>query len=386
MRKNGRLLVVLVAVFFVCASFGLSARESWDDVERIVAIGDIHGDYTRMFSLLRSTGLINKSGKWTGGKTHLVQTGDIPDRGPDTAKIIRFFVQLEKQARRKGGYVHLLVGNHEAMNIRGDLRYVVAEEYAAFKTRKSKRLQDRYYAGTVAWMQKNLPPEKLPMFDAEHRAQWNLKYPQGYVEHRKAWAVTGEFGSWVAKHNAVIRINDILFMHGGLGPAFSGQAVRQINDAVGEGLLNTLPTEAVSILENPEGPLWYRGLAQNTEENERDHLESVLELHGVKHIVLGHTVTEGAIKPRFGGSVILIDVGMSAHYGSHSAALVIENDNYFAVHRGQKMPLPFSGAELVEYYETVAALEPDSTRLDLYIARLEQTDKLVEETAEICGD
>jgi len=378
MRKIGNSLVVLITVFVVCSGHGLSARESWDGVERIVAIGDIHGDYDQMFSLLKSTGLVSQSGKWTGGKTHLVQTGDIPDRGPDTARIIRFFMRLEKQARRKGGYVHLLVGNHEAMNMSGDLRYVVPEEYAAFKTRKSGQLQDRYYAANVVRMRETLPPKSLPVFDVSHREQWDKIYPPGYVEHRRAWAATGEFGSWVSKHNAVIRINNILFMHGGLGPAYSDSALKQINDAVDKGLMNVPPTktpegtEQVSIVVHTEGPLWYRGLARNAEDIERDHLASILELHGAQHIVLGHTVTEGAIKPRFGGSVILIDVGMSAHYGSHSAALVIKGDAFFVVHRGQKMPLPFSGDELIEYFETVAALEPDRRRLDQYISTLKQ--------------
>ena len=58
----------------------------WQGVERIVAVGDIHGDYGNYIEVLRAAGLVDKKGKWSGGKTHLVQTGDIPDRGPDTGK------------------------------------------------------------------------------------------------------------------------------------------------------------------------------------------------------------------------------------------------------------------------------------------------------------
>ena len=58
----------------------------WEGVERIVAIGDIHGDYTNYITTLRAAGLINKREKWAGGKTHLVQTGDLPDRGPDSRR------------------------------------------------------------------------------------------------------------------------------------------------------------------------------------------------------------------------------------------------------------------------------------------------------------
>ena len=68
---------------------------------------------------------------WSGGATHLVQLGDVPDRAPDTRKILDLLMRLEPQARRAGGYVHALIGNHEAMNVYGDLRYVSEGEIAA---------------------------------------------------------------------------------------------------------------------------------------------------------------------------------------------------------------------------------------------------------------
>ena len=75
----------------------------WTGVERVVAIGDLHGDYGQYIKVMESAGLIGKNGKWTGGKTHLVQTGDITDRGDDSRKIIDHLVKLKKQANRKGG-------------------------------------------------------------------------------------------------------------------------------------------------------------------------------------------------------------------------------------------------------------------------------------------
>ena len=106
----------------------------WTGVDRVVAIGDLHGDYGQYIEVMKSAGLINKSGKWIGGETHLVQTGDVTDRGADSRKIIDHLVKLSKQAKKKGGYVHLLIGNHETMNVIGDLRYVSPGEYAAFAT------------------------------------------------------------------------------------------------------------------------------------------------------------------------------------------------------------------------------------------------------------
>ena len=107
-------------------------------------MGDLHGDYDNYLATLRAAGLVNKRGKWVGGATHFVQTGDVPDRGPDTEKNIDHLSKLAKQAERKGGQVHTLIGNHEAMNVYGDLRYVHVGEYRAFATSNSETLRDRY--------------------------------------------------------------------------------------------------------------------------------------------------------------------------------------------------------------------------------------------------
>ena len=75
----------------------------------------------------------------------LVQTGDIVDRAPDSLKIIRDLMRLEKEARRAGGRVVVLVGNHEAMMVTGDFRYVHPGEIAAFADRRSARRRDEFF-------------------------------------------------------------------------------------------------------------------------------------------------------------------------------------------------------------------------------------------------
>ena len=95
-------LNVLLVLLLLCNQHYAGAREidgfRWEGVERIVAIGDLHGDYENYLEVLRIAGVVDKRGKWSGGKTHLVQTGDIPDRGPDTIKIIKHISKLAKQA------------------------------------------------------------------------------------------------------------------------------------------------------------------------------------------------------------------------------------------------------------------------------------------------
>ena len=135
---------LLLATLWVSSGLSLAQtiQDDWQGVSRIVAIGDIHGDYQNYITVLKEAGVVNKRGKWAAGKTHVVQVGDIPDRGPDTLKIIEHLQKLEKQAKKAGGYLHLLIGNHEYMNVSGDLRYVHPGEYESFETRQSKKIRN----------------------------------------------------------------------------------------------------------------------------------------------------------------------------------------------------------------------------------------------------
>ena len=109
--RNGMRYLVLLTL--LCSSLAVGAAREVDEyhregVDRIVAIGDLHGDFDNYLGTLQAAGLADSKGKWTGGSAHLVQTGDIPDRGPDTGRIIEHIIKLDKQARRNGRRVHNL--------------------------------------------------------------------------------------------------------------------------------------------------------------------------------------------------------------------------------------------------------------------------------------
>jgi len=215
-----RALAALAALFLISAPAAAQTTAQWDGVSRIVAIGDLEGDFEKFTGMLRTAGLLDERNRWSGGQTHLVQLGDIPDRGPNSRMIMDLLMQLEPQAQRAGGRVHALIGNHEAMNVYGDLRYVHPGEYAAFATSRSARVRDRYYQQYVRALRRNPPAGGLPAFDAAYRAQWDAEHPLGWVEHREAWGPSGRYGRWITRHNAVIRINDTLFQS---GPSWSSR-------------------------------------------------------------------------------------------------------------------------------------------------------------------
>ncbi len=354
--------------FITYSAFG---RDTWDEVDRIVAVGDLHGDFHQCVEVLRSAGLINKRNDWIGGSTHLVQLGDIPDRAPDTREIIKLLQKLEKQAKRKNGYVHLLIGNHDAMNVYGELYYVHPGEFKAFTTSNSRTVQDSFYKETVDRIKATTSEENWPVFDNKHETVWKEKFPLGFVEHRLNWESTGSIGEWVCRHNTIIKINDTLFLHGGISPKYKDWSLSKINAKVQVELKNMARDEN-GIARDEEGPFWYRGLAINDEDKKAAHLTNLLQLHTVSRVVIAHTTTTGTVMPRFNGRVIMVDVGLSRAYGKRLACLLIEGDEFYTIHRGKKLPIPSdSGFGLLNYLKQAAALDPQPSPLNKKIAELE---------------
>jgi hypothetical protein len=344
-----------------CLAIPAASREPasvWKGVEKIVAVGDVHGDYDQLVTVLKSAGLIDEGENWTGGKTHLVQNGDVLDRGPDSRKAMDLLMKLDKQAEAAGGRVHALIGNHESMNVRGDFRYTSAAEYAAFSDQNSAAIRDAAYQKEGG---------------GQDRAQWDDSHPLGFVEHRAAFSVTGRYGEWIAHNDAVIKINTTLFLHAGISAKFSSQKIDQINGHIRSALKDRdMPGD--SILTDQEGPLWYRGLANGNEQELEPQLKKTLKNFGVDRIVIGHTYANAAITPRFDGRVIMVDIGLSRVYDGVGkvGCLVIEQDKPYVLHRGTRLELPTdSGKDLLRYLRLAAALDPPPSPLAKRIADLE---------------
>ncbi|MFT7686433.1 MAG: hypothetical protein ACI9FB_001778 [Candidatus Azotimanducaceae bacterium] len=352
--------VGLMTILFTLSIYTtvFASNAVFTNVKKVIAVGDLHGDYEQYIRVLKANKLVNAKLKWIGGDTHFVQLGDVTDRGPDSLKIINHLMKFEKQAKKAGGMVHVLIGNHEAMNIQTDLRYVHPGEYAALVTKKSKRNQANYINAVFHNMLSTRP--ELAETKAETRIALTKAYPLGYVEHRRLWEAGQKLAKWYAKHNAVIQINDTLYLHGGLDPHVETLlSLKEIN----EGIRNELSArQAPNLTVNPRGPLWYRGLARNSAEMELPAIIDMLEHYGVKRIVVAHSTTRGAVTPRFDRRVILADVGIGKAYGSAMANYVSESGKGFALHRGTLIELPLDG-NLLEYLEMTAKLEPKGSRL-----------------------
>jgi len=349
--------------------------------ESVIAIADVHSDFDDFVAILRRTGLIDKQNHWTGGKTTFVQVGDLLDRGPKPREVMDLMMALEKEAVQIGGRVVGLLGNHEMMNIMGDLRYVIPVNYASFADGNSEKRQKAAYDEYVKWRGSHaslLAELSQPMELTE--AEWMARHPAGFIEQREAFGPKGEYGEWLRGHAAVAEIEGIIFLHGGIHPDLGRTKPDAINkrihdeikafDASKEYLQNeklilpfftlqeinnVLQAEVIAELkshvpandERPakiheflkhedwfsvrvDGPLWFRGYDRWSEEEGAPQVSKVLEGYKATHLVVGHTVQKGGrIRPRFGDKVFLIDTGMLSSYypGGRASALEICGDN-----------------------------------------------------------
>lgn len=322
----GCLLMVVVAITIPSASSGQARAPQ---PQRIVAIGDLHGDHDVWRAIAGAAGLIDAKGRWSGGQAILVQTGDTVDRAPDSLKIIRDLMRLEREAKRAGGRVVVLVGNHEAMMVTGDLRYVDPGEFAAFANARSAERRERVYAANRAAIEAAAKQRTPALTSAAIRDRWIAETPLGWVEHQAAWHPTGELGRWIIAKPAVARIGDSLFVHGGLGPAYAALPIEEINRRVAAALTARDMAET-SIINDPLGPLWYRGLAGMAPEAAASaataptavaapltvdqQLDRLLAATGARRIVIGHTPLMSGVAVTHGGKLVRVDSGNSRAY------------------------------------------------------------------------
>jgi len=348
----------------------------WTGIQKIVAVGDLHGDYDSFVDILKGTKLVelvDKKLHWAGGKTHLVQIGDVMDRG-DYAKgakdIFDLLMTLETEAEQAGGKVHALLGNHEEMNIIDiafdNPGYVTLKQFKDFLPesyieREEIKIRKDYAKKVSKGRRLELTLEQTinNYWETErNKAIANRKYQarKEYVSN-----FNEKYGKWLVEHNAVIKIDDIIFVHGGISKKFSTWKLKEINDRMRLELNsyisgNPIKEEDLQVVYQPDEPLWYRDLSRPkiNEEDLKPEVDTILQNLGARYMVVAHTpllITTKTDMKRFDGRIWIIDTGISYIYrqgGGRETALIIEetgNDIKFSV-----WPLDFNeeSTELIE--------------------------------------
>jgi hypothetical protein len=341
---------------------------------RVVAVGDLHGGFDAFLTILGEARLVDGEGRWIGGEACLVQTGDVVDRGDRSREILDLLMRLSTEAPSR---VHALLGNHEVMNLVGDLRYVSVAEFAAFSGEETREDREAGYRDFSA-----AHPE-LPDDDAARRAAFDAAYPPGWFAHRRAFSPEGRYGKWLLGRPVILKLGDSLFVHGGIEPEDPVVDPDELNRLVHRDLREFLELRAALVADGwirplasfpeafaevrgrlaaetatgddgPAGrarrllrltsnrfsdessPVWSRKLALFDEAEFAPAVAAMLAKRCVARIVVGHTTQRtGSIASRFDGTVFLIDTGAGPTYGGRPAALEIEGETVRAVYPGE---------------------------------------------------
>lgn len=272
-------------------------KTEFNDVKKVFIVSDIEGNFGAFRKLLVAGSIIDSTFNWIFGDGHLVLTGDFVDRGMQQNEVLWLIYSLEEKAKAAGGYVHYVLGNHEIMNMSGDLRY----------------LHPKYQ---------------------QHAALMNQSFAYLYGPQ-------SELGRWLRTKNVMEKIGDILFCHAGvsapvnkmdIGTGCLNKAVRPYyGDSTGD-----FRNAETATLYGDNGPFWYRGYYYGIKANP-SQVDSTLSIYNVKHIATGHTVIADTISILFNGKVINTDVH---HVKGHTEGLLLDSGVYFRVKpTGEKFPV-----------------------------------------------
>jgi hypothetical protein len=259
--------------------------------DRVVAIGDLHGDLAATRRALRLAGAIDARDAWIGGRLVLVQTGDQIDRGDDDRAILELFDRLADAAVATGGAVIPLNGNHEVMNVSGDFRYITPGAFTAFADIDTSRV----------------PASVLERVPAEARGRLAAFYPGGPYARR------------LAERDVVVMVGTTVFVHGGVTMSDVSYGLARLNrDASawmrGQG---TIPEP----LAQSEGLIWTRRYSDTAAAPDCEGLQATLTALGAERMVVGHTPHLGGIDSACDGKVWRIDTGIAHYYGGPTQAL-----------------------------------------------------------------
>lgn len=269
--------------------------------EKLFAISDIEGNFDAFQRTLQGNGVIDKKLNWSYGNGHLVLVGDFFDRGHNVTPVLWLVYRLEQQAEEAGGMVHFIIGNHEEMNMRGDVRYV----------------KDRYIKAAKAMK----------------------------ISYQGLYSANTELGRWLRSKNVIEKIGKTIFVHGGLSPEMAQSRIRleDMNKyarqyyGMDKFRLEQKGGGATAVF-GKTGPMWYRGYFRGR--LPQKEVDKTLDLYGAKYVVVGHTIVS-KVSSLHEGRVIAIDVKHDiAASEKFTNSLYFEGKKMYATNiDGEKMPI-----------------------------------------------
>lgn len=265
-------------------------KSKYKKVKKIAALSDIHGQHELAVEILTNHHIIDTLGNWTYGEGHLIIVGDIFDRGSKVNETLWLLFKLEKQAKEAGGKVHVLLGNHEYMIFKHDLRYI-----------------HKKYAIASGLLQ---------------------------TDYTQLYGKNTVMGRWLRSKATIVKINDNTFVHGGISKEFLGVPynINEINNIMRASIdvaEEVLDSTGISYhYFGAHSPVWYRGYFNDNLPDEE--ISDILSDIYSNHIVVGHCSNETVVE-LYDGKVYGVD--SSIKLGEYGELLLIEDKKYY---RGTK--------------------------------------------------
>jgi hypothetical protein len=269
--------------------FDFQIEDLWDyeQPDKIFAIADIECSFSNTEAILRAGGVIDENYNWIFGSNHLVVNGDMFSRGLDMMALLWLLYKLDFEAQQAGGKVHIIIGNHEAMNLKGDVRYA----------------------------------EKRYIDFAEHIG----------ISYKDLFGKDTELGAWLRTKNTIVKIGRNLIVHGGISPQYIdlGLSPLEVNQIVRRdlGKQTSELDEKSRFVFGSMGPHWYRGMVFARERDNpvfAEDMPPILDFFDAARFIVGHCKGENILKLH-DKKVVVIDVNHSRNRRQGiSRALLIE--------------------------------------------------------------
>lgn len=267
----------------------LPEKSTYNNVKKIIALSDIHGQYDLTIELLKNNKVIDKELNWNFGKGHLVIAGDIFDRGDKVNEVLWLVYKLEIQAKSDGGRVHFVLGNHEFMVLQKDLRYI-----------HKKYIESSKLIG--------------------------LEYDQLYSDKTI-------LGRWLRSKPSIIKINNNVFTHGGVSEEFlinRGVDFEKINLMMRYYIdtpLEQMNSSIYDLYNGEKSLIWYRDYFKEYGEDLTDaDISKILKMLNTKHIVVGHCSYDQVVQ-LYNNKIFGVD--SSIKNGKYGEVLLIKKRKFF---------------------------------------------------------
>ena len=290
--------------------------------EKIVAIGDVHGDMMKARRAFKLAVLVDDDDRWIGGKTVVVQLGDILDRGDNEVQLYHWLAKRKKEAEIAGGALHVLNGNHETMNVARQFRYATQGGVDDFKRWATTHATGMALKSMCNVCSSDMIASARAIFESSKKDDASARF--------EALRPGGEFSrQFLAPNPLILAIGSTVFVHGGLLPHHVDYGIEKINHETQDWILRGSLKDMPRFLSGRRAVVWARDYSHENEEYcDCDALKEALsKISGAKRMVVGHTIQERGINSACEGQVHRVDVGLSRGCGDGTPeVLVIHND------------------------------------------------------------